>query len=340
MKKYNDVFEGMVAELNKTSKDTHFLADAKIKWGKSDERNKNNRIYPDEIASTAIEDFNKEAQKNVGVVGQLDHPQSGSTLLSNASHLVSKVWKDKNKVWWADCKILNTTKGKDLMTVLKAGTTIGASLRGSGEVDKQGKVLPGLEIRAIDFVHSPSFSASATVDKSDVFESYIPDGEDEWDEESLKEITKAIAPLSDATVKMVQKKLEASDGIIMTEERIKALVLWIKCSKDNPNILPFNEWFVAQQKKLGGTGSIFEEEVNDGLRRKANSRAEKRMADSPQHANTLFESRKRIEDRQKKVDEALRGKSMSTKTISRLFAEACLAGFRGSRADWINQFAK
>ena len=45
MKKYKDVFEGMIAELNKTSKDPNFLADAKIMWGKSDERNKNNRIY-------------------------------------------------------------------------------------------------------------------------------------------------------------------------------------------------------------------------------------------------------------------------------------------------------
>ena len=62
------------------------------------------------------------------------------------------------------------------------------------------------------------------------------------------------------------------------------------------------------------------------------------MAESPQHANTLFSSRKGIEERQRKIDEALKGKNMSTKTISRLFAEACLAGYKGSRSEWIKEF--
>ena len=157
MNKYKDVIESELVEFVETPEDKLFLAKAKIKWGKSDERNKNNRLYPDAVASAAIEKFNKETGKSVGVVGQLDHPiGSSSTLLSNASHLVSKVWKDDKKVWWAEVKVFDTGRGRDLMTILKSGTKIGSSLRGFGETDKDGKVKPGLEVRAIDFVSSPS----------------------------------------------------------------------------------------------------------------------------------------------------------------------------------------
>ena len=340
MDKYKDILEGMIAELTETPNDKLFSGEAKIKWGRSDEWNKNKRFYPDLVATPAIEKFNKESQKGAGIVGQLDHPSSGSnTLLANASHLITKVWKDDKKVWWANAKIMNTSRGKDLLAVLKTGATIGASLRGFGECDKDGKVKAGLQIRAIDFVSSPSFGASATVDQSNVFESYVPEEDDEgWNEENLEQLTEAMGGLSNGTIKMIQEKLEKSEGIEMTEERIKGLILWIKCSKDNPNILPFAEWYVEQQKKFGATDLNFKEELNDGLRRQANFRNEERMAGSDRSVNTMFSSRQQIEQRQKEIDEALEGSRYSKKTISRLFAEACLAGYKGSRADWIRDF--
>lgn len=339
MKKYNDIFEGTISEVKETPKDKQFLATAKIKWGKSDFRNLNGRMYSDLVATPAILKFNKEAQAGAGKIGQLDHPQnSGGTLLSQASHLVNRVYKDDSKVWWADCKILNTTKGKDLLTVLRTGSKIGASLRGIGEIDKQGNVKAGVEFKAIDFVSSPSFDHNATVDKSDVFESFVPEDTDQFDEEDLKEITKAMAGLSDSTIEMIHQKLETNDGILMTEERIKGLILWIKCSKDDKNILPFDKWFEEQQKKFGTDDPNFQEELNSNLRRQANFREEKRMADSPHNANLMFTSRTRIEDRQREIDEALKGSRYDSKTISRLFAEAILAGYTKSRADWIKEF--
>lgn len=338
--KFKDMIESVISELVETPSDKKFLAKAKIKWGKSDERNKNGRIYSDLVVAPAILKFNKEAQANAGVLGNLDHPIGTSgTLLSNASHLVSRVWKDENKNWFADVNIMNTSKGKDLLAVLKAGTKIGASLRGVGEVDKNGNVKSGIEFHAIDFVSSPSFGAAASVDQSSVFESFLAEEEgDEFTNEDLKEITNAMNGLSDSTVEMIQQKLEKSEGIMMTEARIQGLILWIKCSKDNKNILPFAEWYVDQQKKFGVENSNFQEEINSKLRREANTKAEKRLAGFSCGANTMFKSRERIEARQKKIDEALSGKKMSDKTISRLFAEACLAGYKGSRADWIREF--
>ncbi|GAJ16715.1 unnamed protein product, partial [marine sediment metagenome] len=60
-----------------------------------------------------------------------------------------------------------------------------------------------------------------------------------------------------------------NDGILMTEERIKGLILWIKCSKDDKNILPFDKWFEEQQKKFGTDDPNFQEELNSNLRRQA-----------------------------------------------------------------------
>lgn len=337
MKKYKDVFEGMVAEVKETPKEKNFLASAKIQWGKSDERNKNGRLYSDLVVAPAILKFNKEAQAGAGKIGSLDHPVGTSnTLLSNASHLVNKVWADEKKQWWADVKIMNTSKGRDLLAVLRTGSKIGASLRAYGEVDKKGDVLPGIEFKAIDFVSSASFGSSATVDQSAiVFESFIPseNEEDGWDEKDIEKISNALDGLSDKTIKLIQERLQKSEGIVMTEERIQGLILWIKHSKNNPNILPFHEWFLDMQEKLGIKSSNFQEELNDGLRKKASLKTEKRIAGFSFGVDKL-----RLEQRQKNIDEAFRGKRMSTKTVSRLFAEAVLAGYKGSRADWIKEF--
>ena len=337
---YKDILESWIAELNETPEDKQFLATLKYTWGKSDVFNNNHRLYSDVVATPAITAFNKESQKGAGIVGQLDHPiGTAGTLLANASHLVTKVWKDKEKVWWAEVKIMNTSRGRDLLAVVKTGAKIGASLRGVGEIDREGKVKSGLEIRAIDFVSSPSFGASATIDQSNVFESFIPEEEDEFNEEDMKQLTDAMDSLSDETIKMIQEKLEKTDNIKMTPERIKGLILWIKCSKDNPNIAPFHEWFVEQQKKFGVTDSNLGEELNDGLRREATLKEEKNIAGGGHSANTMYGgNRKRIEARQKEIDEALSGSKYDQKTISRLFAEAVLAGYKGSRADWIREF--
>ena len=336
---FKDIFESVLVELVETPEDKQFLSRVKFKWGKSDEWNNNKRFYPDLVATSAIKTFNNESQKGVGIVGQLDHPIGTSgTLLSNASHLITKVWKDDSKVWWAEAKVMRTSKGRDLLAVLKTKTKIGASLRGFGEVGSDGKVKPGLEIRAIDFVSSPSFGASATVDQGNVFESFVP--EYEFTEDDLQEITSAMDELKDETIAAIQEKLAKEENIEMTAGKVKALSLWIRLQKDNPNIPPFHKWFDEQQKLFAQNDPNRRQAINEELYRQSRIREEKNIAgfSGDRNANLLYSSRKRIEARQREIDEALEGKTMSNKTISRLFAEACLAGYKGSRADWIREF--
>jgi hypothetical protein len=239
---------------------------------------------------------------------------------------------DENKVAWARASILDTQKGRDTLKIIKSGVTIGASLRGFGEVDKEGKVKPGLQVKTVDLVVDPSFGADARVDQSSVIESYISEEEYEFSENDLNEITSALDSLNDETILLIQEKLEKDDNIQMTAGKVKALSLWIKLSKDDPNIVPFHKWFKEQQEKFAQDNPNLQEELNDGLRRQANIREEKRVA------GVYGVDRRRIEARQKEIDEALQGKTMSEKTISRLFAEYVLAGGRLSRAGYIKKF--
>ncbi|MCK4819848.1 hypothetical protein KA005_29050, partial [bacterium] len=78
--------------------------------------------------------------------------------------------------------------------------------------------------------------------------------------------------------------------------------------------------------------------LNEEKRRQSSLRNEERIAGTFRSANTMYGSRQRIEARQKEIDKALEGKTMTEKTVSRLFAEYVLAGGHLSRADWIKEF--
>jgi len=177
MDKFQDVFECEPWLQEAKGKDPKFLGTLVFPWGKSDTKNKNGRTYPHEVLSSAVKALNDRIKASP-VPGMADHPPQGSgTQLSGVSHILTKVWLDKDKVARAEAKILPTQKGKDALTVIKSNVRIGASLRGYGQVDKAGTVKPGVDIRGVDLVVDPSFGANATITQQNVFESesYMPE---------------------------------------------------------------------------------------------------------------------------------------------------------------------
>ena len=336
---YKDIFESAV-RFEEAKADNDFLGTLVFNWGRSDVFNKNHRYYPHKTFIAAVNELNTRIGK-ANVPGQVDHPVSGgSTRLGDVSHILTKVWMDENKVAWAQASILDTQKGRDTLKIIKSGVAIGASLRGYGEVDSSGKVKPGLQVKTVDLVVDPSFGADARVDQSSVIESYISEEEYQFSENDLQEITSAMDELKDETIAAIQEKLAKEENIEMTAGKVKALSLWIRLQKDNPNIPPFHKWFDEQQKLFAQNDPNRRQAINEELYRQSRIREEKNIAgfSGDRNANLLYSSRKRIEARQREIDEALEGKTMSNKTISRLFAEACLAGYKGSRADWIREF--
>lgn len=156
MNKYSDMVESTFKIIEAGEKD-QFLATLEFSWGEGDFKNKNDRTYPfEKVWKPAVETFENKVKASV-VPGQSDHPMlSSNTQLASVSHILQKIWLEGKKAF-ARASILKTSKGVDLLRVLKSGVTLGASLRGMGEVDAQGNVKPGLTIQTVDLVLNPSF---------------------------------------------------------------------------------------------------------------------------------------------------------------------------------------
>jgi len=178
MKKYIDIVETKIdldEEMKELAEETResFNARLEFPFGVRDKINLNKRTYPRLVWDSAVNEYSGVIEAG-WKLGDLDHPDSGGTKLSTASHLISKIWLDKDGRGMAEAYILKTTKGTDLLRILKSNVKIGASLRGIGEVDSNGVVKKGLKILAIDLVENPSFGADAHITKANIIESYIP----------------------------------------------------------------------------------------------------------------------------------------------------------------------
>lgn len=81
-----------------------------------DQPNLNNHIYPTSVLKKVVAEF------QTGLLGQIGMLQNGlmgdgTIALSDASHIVTKLWVEDNNLY-ADVKILDTPMGKTLATLL------------------------------------------------------------------------------------------------------------------------------------------------------------------------------------------------------------------------------
>ncbi len=135
--------------------------------------NKNQRRYPFPILNKAIEEYNGKIQAGKGYGGDY-HPASGHLEIPDVSHRITKLYMS-GKVAHVEGEILtDNEKGKKILSLIKAGSTIGLSARGFGEMkqgkDKVNELQPGYKMVGIDFVLNPSENI-ATVNQSNIFES-------------------------------------------------------------------------------------------------------------------------------------------------------------------------
>lgn len=132
------------------------------KLQEAEAKNKNGRIYPFRVLDDNIERL-KEAVQERRLVGELDHPTDSIVHFANASHVITKMWWDGNKLM-GEGEILNTPSGLVLRRLLEANVPIGMSSRGvgNGKVDENGILVIGESYKLITFdaVADPStFSA-------------------------------------------------------------------------------------------------------------------------------------------------------------------------------------
>ncbi len=121
-------------------------------------KNQNGRIYPHPILSREAEKFRKLIEEG-RAYGALDHPESSIVTLNDACHLIKELSWNGNKLV-GKTQILDTTPGKNLKAILKAGGTVGISSRSYGSTsvidETTEQVNDDLSLLTFDIVSEPS----------------------------------------------------------------------------------------------------------------------------------------------------------------------------------------
>lgn len=148
------------------SANKNILKKMKFNYVKADEMCANDRIYDEKIIARDAVRFNEELKKS-NIAGQLNHPQiGGASELDKISHVITGVSYDpETKLGIAEAAILNTTKGKDLLTLINSNVKLGASMRGAGTVGYNHHVNDDFQLLSIDLVSNPSFGKNVMISK-------------------------------------------------------------------------------------------------------------------------------------------------------------------------------
>ena len=113
--------------------------------------NKNKRMYPFDVLAGNVEKL-EECVHSRGLYGELDHPTDSIIHLSNASHVVTKLWWEGNTLM-GEGEILPTPSGMILKKLIESGCRIGISSRGvgNGQTNNEGVLVIGESYRLIAF---------------------------------------------------------------------------------------------------------------------------------------------------------------------------------------------
>ena len=136
----------------------------KGKFQKCDETNNNGRIYPRQVLESQVQAIQEKIGER-SLVGALDHPPNDAIHLSQASHLITKLWVEKNGDVMGEAEILSTPSGKIVEALLSDNVKIGISSRGMGTISegKEGKVVnEDFKLITFDLVSDPSTKGAYT----------------------------------------------------------------------------------------------------------------------------------------------------------------------------------
>ena len=128
------------------------------KFQKCDEQNNNGRVYPKKVLENQVKALQDKIQER-SLVGALDHPPNDAIHLSQASHLITKLWVESNGDVMGEAEILSTPSGKIVEALLNDGVKIGISSRGLGSVSEseKGKIVnEDFKLITFDLVSDPS----------------------------------------------------------------------------------------------------------------------------------------------------------------------------------------
>ena len=103
----------------------------------SDVKNRNGRIYPQQILAKEVAKYNKNFIKEKRAFGELGHPDGPTVNLERVSHMITDLYPD-GKNFIGEAKIMSTPMGEILKNLMDEGAKLGVSSRGMGSLESRG----------------------------------------------------------------------------------------------------------------------------------------------------------------------------------------------------------
>ncbi len=102
-------------------------------------KNRNGRLYPEEVMDKEVGRYIKESVNTKSSYGELGHPASPQIGLDRVSHIITELTKDGPN-WIGKARITSTPMGDVARGLIESGGRLGVSSRGMGTVkaNKQG----------------------------------------------------------------------------------------------------------------------------------------------------------------------------------------------------------
>ena len=149
----------------------------------ADVKNKNGRIYPQNILQREVVRYNRDFINKNRAFGELGHPEGPTVNLERVSHMIKALYPDGNN-FLGEAKILDTPYGKIVKSLIDEGARLGVSSRGMGTLQNTGRA----NVVKDDYYLSTAADIVADPSAPDAFVEGIMEGKEwVWDNGKLKE---------------------------------------------------------------------------------------------------------------------------------------------------------
>ena len=198
-----------VSDMQKVKKENDMMTLTGV-FGVCGVRNNNKRVYETSNYAKMVQEMKSEIEKNNGIPGELEHPQTMNITLENISHKITDINIDENGLVTGSITLLNTPKGKIAQAIVEAGLPLFISSRATGQVDQASGNVTLERIATYDLVGSPGFSqARLKLNENQIAESicesvyYVTDKNEDIDENNT---------IDDMEMKELLEKFEALEN--------------------------------------------------------------------------------------------------------------------------------
>ena len=170
-----------IVEADETGKKSH-----KIKgiFMQANIKNRNGRVYPQEVLEKEVKRYNKEFVERKRAFGELGHPDGPTVNLERVSHIITKLDGDGKGNYIGEAKITDTPYGKIVKSLIDEGAQLGVSSRGMGSLENKG----GTNYVKSDFYLATAADIVADPSAPQAFVNGVMEGKEWiWDNGIIKE---------------------------------------------------------------------------------------------------------------------------------------------------------